>query len=89
VRNGRLDVRATNRLGSALYADVVNAPDRPNLARFIFLGKSAAAEFYVIWERLADDAVSNLRAEASRDPYDRPSLTWSVNCRCAVKFRIR
>jgi transcriptional regulator with XRE-family HTH domain len=71
VRNGRLDILGTNRLGRALYAqhfDGVAQP--PNTARFVFLDPSAAT-FYVDWERVANDVVAVLRAEAGRDPYDR------------------
>lgn len=46
-------------------------PARPaNHARFIFLDPRAP-EFYVEWDRLANDTVALLRAEAGRNPYDR------------------
>ncbi|BEP15734.1 helix-turn-helix transcriptional regulator [Acidothermaceae bacterium B102] len=71
VRNGRSDVLATNRLGRALYAPVVNSPVRPaNTARFIFLDPHAD-EFYRDWNGTANDIVSVLRAEAGRNPYDK------------------
>ena len=71
VRNGRLDILAANRLGTALYSDVFTDPVRPaNMARFTFLNPSAA-EFFDDWETVAHDAVAILRAEAGRDPYDR------------------
>jgi hypothetical protein len=76
VRNGRLDVLATNRLARALYADLFASPTAPNLARFVFLDRRAP-DFYANWDRIADDAVGSLRAEAGRDPHD-PALTALV-----------
>ncbi len=71
VRNGRLGILAANRLGYALFSPIFADPIRPaNHARFIFLDPSAT-EFYVDWERLANDTVALLRAEAGRNPYDR------------------
>jgi transcriptional regulator with XRE-family HTH domain len=71
VRNRRLDVLATNRLGAALIAPVLADPHRPaNLARFAFLDP-AAVEYYRDWERVAGDVVAILRSEAGRDPHDR------------------
>ncbi len=38
VRNGRLDILGSNRLGCALFSDMFADPHRPaNLARFVFL----------------------------------------------------
>src|SRR5690349_16780577 len=37
VRNGRMDVLATNRLGRALFADALGTSGRFNLARYLFL----------------------------------------------------
>jgi transcriptional regulator with XRE-family HTH domain len=71
VRNRRLDLLATNRLGRALMAPVIADPRRPtSLARFIFLDPTAR-EFYVGWERMAADIVAMLRIEAGRDPHDK------------------
>ena len=70
VRNGRLDVLATNVLGRAVYEEMFQ--DRispPNLARFAFLDERAH-RFYPDWDRAADDTVAILRTEAGRDPYD-------------------
>jgi len=72
VRNGRLDILAANRLGYALYSEMYVDPTRPaNAARFVFLDPARAADFFVDWERAADDAVAILRFEAGRNPYDR------------------
>jgi hypothetical protein len=74
VRNGRSDFLAGNRLGRALYAPIFKDPVRPaNTARFTFLDPQAKA-FYADWDRIANDMVGVLRAEAGRNPYDR-SLT--------------
>jgi MmyB-like transcription regulator ligand binding domain len=71
VRNGRLDILAANRLGHALYSEMFAAPVRPaNSARFAFLDPRAT-DFYLDWERIANDVVAVLRSEAGRDPYDR------------------
>jgi transcriptional regulator with XRE-family HTH domain len=71
VRNGRGDILAANRLGYALYSEMYVAPARPaNTARFTFLDPRAQ-NFFMDWERVADDVVAALRTEAGRDPYDR------------------
>ncbi len=71
VRNGRMDILAANALGSALYSQHLDSPQRPvNSARFIFLDPRAP-DFYVDWDKVASDAVAVLRSEAGRDPYDR------------------
>jgi transcriptional regulator with XRE-family HTH domain len=78
VRNGRLDVLATNTLGRALYAPVFVDGRRPaNLARFVFLEPERSAAFYRDWDGIAADAVGSLRAEAGRSP-DDPELTALV-----------
>lgn len=70
VRNDRFDILAANALGRALYAPVFDSPNRPpNHARFAFLDPRAH-EFWIDWERAADDTVGILRAAAGRNPYD-------------------
>jgi transcriptional regulator with XRE-family HTH domain len=71
VRNARMDILAANRLGAALFAPVLSSTARPvNNARFLFLDP-AAREFYVDWERQAQDVVAMLRTEAGRSPHDK------------------
>jgi transcriptional regulator with XRE-family HTH domain len=70
VRNGRMDILATNALGRAFYDQVFDGPGRGNLARFCFLD-DRAKEFYPDWEAAADVTVSILRTEAGRDPGDK------------------
>ena len=71
VRNGRLDVLYANQLGRALYSEMYVDPVRPvNHARFVFLDQRST-EFWVDWDKAANDTVAILRAEAGRDPYDR------------------
>jgi transcriptional regulator with XRE-family HTH domain len=71
VRNARLDILAANQLGTALFAPVLTGPAQPaNNARFLFLDP-AAREFYLDWERQAQDVVAMLRTEAGRSPHDR------------------
>lgn len=71
IRNGRLDVLATNTLGHALYAPVLDTSTRPaNLARFAFLDPRAG-DFYPDWDTAADATVALLRTEAGKDPHNR------------------
>lgn len=71
LRNGRFDVLAANDLGRALYSPVYDAlGESPNTARFIFLS-TAAEEFFLDFDKVRNDCVAFLRAEAGRDPYDR------------------
>jgi hypothetical protein len=70
VLNGRLDILSANALGLALYAPINADPvGPPNTARFIFLDPQAT-EFFRDWDKVANDTVALLRAEAGRDPYD-------------------
>jgi transcriptional regulator with XRE-family HTH domain len=71
VRNGRMDILATNQLGRALYSEMFANPRTPvNSARFTFLDPRATS-FFVEWDHTADDSVAVLRGEAGRNPYDR------------------
>jgi transcriptional regulator with XRE-family HTH domain len=90
VNNGRLDVLAANPLAQALFAPVFADPARPvNHARFNFLNPRAR-DFWLDWERAADDSVAMLRTEAGRDPYDK-ALTDLVGelCTRSDDFRVR
>lgn len=72
VRNGRMDILASNPLGRALYSPVFtgNSPDPANIARFQFLDP-AARDFYPGWDQAADITVAIMRTEAGRDPHNR------------------
>lgn len=71
VRNERLDILATNPLGRALYSPLYRDRTRPaNHARFAFLDP-AARDFWVNWDRAADDTVGMLRTLAGRNPHDK------------------
>jgi len=71
VQNGRLDAVATNRLGAALFSQLLDGPAEPaNAARFMFL-EPRAQTFYREWEAQTRQVVAILRAEAGRLPYDR------------------
>lgn len=90
VRNGRLDVLGTNRLGRALYSEMYSDPARPvNHARFIFLNPRSH-DFYPDWNRAANDTVAILRTESGRDPYDRAlsDLVGELSMR-SEEFRTR
>lgn len=70
VRNGRHDILATNRLAQALYSPVLADPRRPaNTTRFIYLDQ-AAPDFFVDWDRVANDAAAMLHLETGRSPHD-------------------
>ncbi|GAA4055702.1 helix-turn-helix transcriptional regulator [Actinomadura miaoliensis] len=72
VMNGRGDILATNALGRALYAPMIDAARgaTPNHARYIFLDPGSH-QFWGDWDRAADDTVALLHAQAGRDPYDK------------------
>jgi transcriptional regulator with XRE-family HTH domain len=73
VRNGRMDLLASNHLGRAMHAALNDAAagGQPNFARFTFLDLDAAHDFYPDWEGAADTCVAILRTEAGRDPHDK------------------
>jgi transcriptional regulator with XRE-family HTH domain len=72
VGNGRLDVVAMNQLARALYSPVLADPRRPvNMTRFVYLNPEAAEEFFVDYDRIADDGAAMLRLEAARNPHDK------------------
>jgi transcriptional regulator with XRE-family HTH domain len=90
VRTGRLDILAVNRFGRALYAPVLEGQGLPvNLARFLFLDPRAS-DFYVAWDKTANDAVAILRGEAGRNPHDRrlQDLVGELSTR-SPEFRAR
>jgi transcriptional regulator with XRE-family HTH domain len=90
VNNARLDILAANPLAEALYAPLFFDPIRPvNHARFAFLD-ARARDFWIDWNRIADDTVAVLRTEAGRDPYDK-ALTDLVGelCTRSEDFRLR
>ncbi|WP_328697608.1 helix-turn-helix transcriptional regulator [Streptomyces sp. NBC_00342] len=71
VRNGRMDLLATNHLARAFYADVyATGGNQANLARFQFLDPSSR-RFYPDWDSAADVAVAILRTEGGRNPHDK------------------
>lgn len=71
VQNGRLDAVATNRLGRALFSEMLDDAGQPaNAARFVFL-EPRAQTFYREWETQTRQIVAILRAEAGRSPFDR------------------
>ncbi|HEY0217009.1 MAG TPA: helix-turn-helix transcriptional regulator [Cellulomonas sp.] len=90
VRDDRLDILATNRLGRALYSELFTDPGRvANHARFAFL-EPRSREFWIDWERAADDTVGALRSAAGRDPFDKAltALVGELSTR-STEFRTR
>ncbi|MHC5263712.1 helix-turn-helix transcriptional regulator [Streptomyces sp. UC4497] len=71
IRNGRLDILATNPLCRALYSPLYADESRQpvNIARFQFLDP-AGREFFPEWEESVNTTVSLLRTEAGRAPGD-------------------
>jgi transcriptional regulator with XRE-family HTH domain len=90
VRSTRGDYVAANQLGRALYAPLFDSREQPaNSARFLFLDP-AAGEFYIDWDRVADELVAHLRSDAGRNPYDRgrSDLVGELSTR-STEFRTR
>lgn len=70
VRNARFDILLASEPCLALYAEVFSRETLPfNLARYAFLDPGAK-DFFVDWDRIADDITSALRVEAGRSPGD-------------------
>jgi transcriptional regulator with XRE-family HTH domain len=92
IRNGRMDILATNLLARALHVEAYRTiRERPvNLARFAFLHRENAERFYPDWDLAADMIVAILRTEAGRDPYDREmqDLIGELSTR-SEEFRIK
>lgn len=75
VRNARFDILAANTLGRALYAPLFDSPlfaqrGPVNSARFLFLDP-ASKDFWIDWDKGADDSVAFLRTESGRAPHDK------------------
>lgn len=90
VRNGRLDILASNTRGRALYSPVLDKPaHRGNIARFDFLD-ARAADYYPDYDGALATAVALLRTEAGRDPRNK-DLTELVGelATCSEAFRTR
>ncbi|MGN0096088.1 MAG: helix-turn-helix transcriptional regulator [Corynebacterium sp.] len=93
VRNGRMDLLATNTLARAFYTELYDMPGRPpgppNIARHAFLDERAL-NFYPDWDGFADITVAILRTEAARDPHNK-SLHDLVGelCTRSDEFRTR
>ncbi|TDO51725.1 helix-turn-helix protein [Kribbella sp. VKM Ac-2527] len=91
VRNGRMDLLATNHLGRAMHSSLYDrAPGaQPNFARYTFLDDDSH-RFYPDWSTAADVAVAILRTEAGRDPHDKAlqDLVGELST-CNTEFRQR
>jgi transcriptional regulator with XRE-family HTH domain len=89
VLNGRLDVLASNPLGRALFPWLGSAADPVNNARIVFLDPTSTS-FFREWDKVANDTVALLRAEAGRDPYDKElsRLVGELSTR-SEDFRVR
>ena len=71
VLSARSDILATNALGRALNQPLYESQgERVNHARFLFLDRRSEALWHD-WNKIADQTVASLRAEAGRNPFDR------------------
>ncbi|MFE2378334.1 helix-turn-helix transcriptional regulator [Streptomyces sp. NPDC059398] len=75
VRNGHLDIVASNALCRALYSpmfdsDTTGERGCANFPRYFFLDPGSP-DYFVDWEEGARATVAVLRAEAGREPHDR------------------
>ncbi len=91
VRNGRMDLLATNHLGRAMHSSLYDRDPsgQPNFARYTFLDDDSH-RFYPDWDTAADIAVAILRTEAGRDPHDKAlhDLVGELST-CSPDFRQR
>jgi len=92
VRNGRHDIVAMNAMAEALYAPVLEADERrpANTTRYVYLQPESAREFFVDYDRIANDAAAMLRLEAGRNPHDKEliALVGELST-CSELFRQR
>lgn len=89
VRNGRMDILATNTLGRAFYDEVFDGPGQGNIARYAFLDERAR-DFYAHWDTAADITVAIMRTEVGRNPHDKAvhDLVGELSTR-SDEFRVR
>jgi transcriptional regulator with XRE-family HTH domain len=79
IRNGRLDVLASNAMGRSLYEPLFDgAVATPNLAAFCFLDPRAV-ELFPDWREVAEGTVALLRAQVGREPFDT-ALDGLIGC---------
>jgi hypothetical protein len=71
VRNGSMDILATNRLGRALFANAYGTGATFNLARYLFLDPRSR-DFYREWETVADPVGHPQREAALHGHQDFP-----------------
>lgn len=70
IRNHCSDILGANSLGRALYAPILSSHVAAgNFARFVFLDP-AAKDFYVDYQKIAEDMVGSLRLESVRSEND-------------------
>lgn len=71
VRDSNLTIVAANKLAQKFFAPTFESQGpTPNVARFVYLDPRSQ-DFYGDWEKIATDTVGVLRAQASKDPFDR------------------
>lgn len=71
IRNGRMEILASNSLGAKLYSVMRAHGGVPiNIARYFFIDPEAS-KFFLEWESLARETMGSLRAQAALDPSDK------------------
>lgn len=71
LSNRRKDMVATNALGAAVFAPIIDDPaNGRNNARFAFLNPSSRV-YYPDWEAGARSIVASLRIETGKNPHDK------------------
>jgi hypothetical protein len=85
VRNERLDILATNPLGHALHSKLYPRPAPPGEPRPVRLPRPRARDFWVDWQRAADDTVGILHAWQDVTHTTSMSMTSSASCLLAAK----
>jgi transcriptional regulator with XRE-family HTH domain len=84
VVNSRQDILATNRLGRAFFAPILDSAAPANMARFTYLDPRAK-DFFADWNRMAKECVAALRTQVGRNPLDRDlsDLVGELSTQCA------
>lgn len=90
VLDRRLDYVASNSLGQAVFSPLLEDPESGgNTALFTFLNPGAR-DFFVDWEKNADDIVATLRSFTGHNPEDRKLAALVDHLRGhSVEFRDR
>lgn len=88
VRNGRMDLLATNTLGRAFYKDAYDVLGQPpNLARFTFLDRRSY-DFYPDWGSFAEITPRSCAPRPAETRTTRNCTTWSASSPRATRSSV-